>query len=107
MNDLTKRYHTTRWEKLAKAVMRRDGYQCQLSKRYGRMIPAELVHHVFPADEYPELFWTPWNLVALSRAAHNRVHDRQTGALTAEGLALQERVRKKLKQANMIEGERL
>lgn len=52
-------------------VMRRDGYMCQLSKRYGRAVPAEVVHHIFPVNEYPEYAYEPWNLIALSRMLHN------------------------------------
>lgn len=95
VNVQEKRYYTRKWEHLAKSVMRRDGYQCQLAKRYGKTIPAELVHHVFPADEFPEYFWEPWNLVALSRAQHNKVHDRVTNELTREGAALLRRVARK------------
>ena len=34
-------YKSKRWKHIAKAVMRRDGYICQISKRYGKNIPAE------------------------------------------------------------------
>ena len=67
---------------------------CQLSKRYGKSVPAEGVHHIYPVDEYPEYAYEPWNLTALSRAAHNRLHDRNTDALTAEGVALMRRTRR-------------
>lgn len=95
MNELTKRYATMKWRRLAQAVMRRDGYRCQLAKRFGRIVPAQLVHHVFPADEFPEYFYQPWNLVALSMAEHNRVHDRTTNELTDYGAELLRRVAKK------------
>lgn len=81
-------YNSNKWKHLARAVMRRDGYICQLSKRYGKRVPAEVVHHIYPADEYPEYGYCLWNLISLSRAAHNRLHDRENGALTAEGVAL-------------------
>lgn len=71
--------------------MRRDGYKCQLSKRYGKAVPAEVVHHIYPVDEYPEYAYCAWNLISLSRAAHNRLHDRNTNALTHEGIALMRR----------------
>lgn len=93
-------YDSKRWKRLAAAIMRRDKYQCQYARRYGRMVPAEVVHHIFPAEDYPELAWEPWNLIALSRAAHNRMHDRDSDTVTAEGRALQERVRR-------IHGDRL
>lgn len=87
-------YYCKRWRQLAAKAMRRDGYMCQISKRYGKRVPAEVVHHIYPADEYPEYGYCLWNLISLSRAAHNRLHDRDNNALTEEGLALMRRTRK-------------
>lgn len=84
-------YKARRWERLRAQVMRRDGYRCQLSKRYGKAVPAELVHHIYPVDEFPEYAFEPWNLVSVSRAAHNKLHDRDSDKLTAEGVALMRR----------------
>ena len=81
-------YDSVRWKRLARMVMRRDGYMCQLSKRYGKAVPAEVVHHIFPVDEFPEYAYEPWNLIALSRKMHNTLHDRNTDVLTAEGGAV-------------------
>ena len=78
-------YTGARWKALAAKAMRRDGYMCQLSKRYGKQVQAEVVHHIYPVDEYPEYAYCLWNLISLSRAAHNRLHDRNTDKLTAEG----------------------
>lgn len=87
-------YNSLKWKHTARMVMRRDGYMCQLSKRYGRAVPAEVVHHIFPVDEYPEYAYEPWNLIALSRKMHNTLHDRNTDALTAEGVALMRRTKR-------------
>lgn len=84
-------YKSPAWVRLSKTIMRRDGYKCQIAKRYGKNVPAELVHHIYPADEYPEYAMQPWNLIALSRAEHNALHDRVSGALTAKGAALMRR----------------
>lgn len=84
-------YKSKRWRELSQRVMRRDGYMCQLSKRYGKRVPADLVHHIYPADEYPEYAYCAWNLVSLSRKMHNMLHDRNTNRLTDEGKALQRR----------------
>lgn len=86
-------YKGKRWRHLSERILRRDGYQCQLSKRYGKRVQAELVHHIYPVDEYPEYAYCPWNLISLSRAMHNRLHDRNTGKLTAEGVALMRRTK--------------
>ena len=87
-------YKSAKWERIKSFVLRRDGYKCQLSKRYGKNIPAEVVHHIYPFEEYPEYAYCAWNLIALSRAAHNRLHDRNTNTLTDEGIALQRRTKR-------------
>lgn len=84
-------YKGKRWKRLRAAVLRRDGYLCQESLRYGRHIEADTVHHIFPVDKYPEYQWESWNLVSLSGAVHNRMHVRDTQELTDEGRALMER----------------
>ena len=86
-------YKGKRWLKISSDAMRRDGYKCQLSKRYGKNVPAEVVHHIYPADEYPEYAYCIWNLISLSRKMHNTLHDRENDTLTAEGLALMRRTR--------------
>lgn len=84
-------YKARRWERLRAQVMMRDGYRCQLSKRFGKSVPADLVHHIYPVDEFPEYAFEPWNLISVSRAAHNKLHDRDSDKLTAEGVALMRR----------------
>lgn len=89
-------YNSQRWKRLSRAVMRRDSYMCQLSKRYGKRVPAEVVHHIYPVDEFPEYAYEPWNLISLSRKAHNTLHNRNTDALTAEGVALMTRIKRNI-----------
>lgn len=84
-------YRSRRWEKLRASVLRRDGYMCQDSKRYGKTVQANTVHHIFPRDEYPEYEWEPWNLISLSSKAHDEMHDRATGKLTEKGKRLLDR----------------
>lgn len=67
-------YHSAKWRKKSEKIKRRDGYQCQWCKRYGKNIPAVVVHHIKEADEYPELAYTDSNLVSLCRACHNKAH---------------------------------
>lgn len=86
-------YASTKWKRISEKVLRRDGYKCQISKRYGKAVPAEVVHHIYPVEEYPEYAYCLWNLISLSRAAHNRLHDRENGALTADGVALMRRTK--------------
>ena len=84
-------YDSPRWRRLRSAILKRDGYLCQLSKRYGKRVEANVVHHIFPRDKYPQYQWEPWNLISLSIAKHNNLHDRNTDDLTDEGLELLER----------------
>ena len=86
-------YKCKRWRDLAARAMRRDGYKCQLSARYGRSVEADMVHHIYPVDQYPEYGYCLWNLISLSNAEHNKLHDRDTGELTAAGVALMRRTK--------------
>ena len=81
-------YKSGRWLSLRAAVLRRDRYLCQEALRYGVRRQAETVHHIFPKNEFPELAWEPWNLVALSEKYHDAMHDRGTGALSRRGIEL-------------------
>ena len=88
-------YKTRRWLRLRAMVLRRDGYLCQVSKRYGKRTEATTVHHVFPREEFPEYQWEPWNLVSLAGDVHDEMHDRATGALTDKGAELLRRTARK------------
>ena len=61
---------------------------CQDAKRYGKMVPAEMVHHIFPREIFPEYQWQEWNLISLSNKAHNEMHYRTTKGLTDKGKEL-------------------
>lgn len=67
-------YESARWKQTRESILRRDGYQCQECRRYGRMREAAVVHHIKHADEHPELAYTPDNLVSLCDACHNKAH---------------------------------
>lgn len=87
-------YKSKRWLDKREAILRRDKYECQYFKRFGKHREADHVHHIYPADEYPEYQFENWNLISLSKEAHNMMHDRTTGALTLEGKKLQERTKR-------------
>lgn len=89
MND--KLYKSKRWEIMRDRIMRRDKYMCQYYKRFGKLVPATMVHHIFPVEDYPQYAMEPWNLIALSNEAHHKMHDRKTNKLTALGMELQRR----------------
>ena len=88
-------YRSGKWRRLREAVLRRDGYRCQESARYGKRAEASAVHHIFPRDEFPEYQWEPWNLVSLAGDVHDQMHDRVTGALTDRGAELLRRTARK------------
>lgn len=85
-------YKSGRWIRLREAVLRRDGYMCQVSRRYGKRAEATTVHHVFPRELFPEYQWEPWNLISLAGDVHDSMHDRITGELTEKGMELLRRV---------------
>lgn len=65
------------------------------SRRYGKRVPGETVHHIFPRDIFPEYQLADWNLVTITSAEHNQMHERNTGALTETGLELLKRTARK------------
>nr|DAL25650.1 MAG TPA_asm: NinG recombination protein [Caudoviricetes sp.] len=80
-----------RWRRLRMQALRRDGFRCQDAARYGRTVQAVTVHHIYPAEQFPEFAYCLWNLISLSVAAHNAMHDRGTDQLTPKGEALRRR----------------
>lgn len=74
-----------RWRVVRERALRRDEGLCQEALRYGKVVQAEVVHHIWPAEDYPEYRYCVWNLVSLSKAAHDAMHDRVTDALTPLG----------------------
>ena len=87
-------YKSKRWQQKREAILRRDKFECQYFKRFGKHREADHVHHIYPAEDFPEYAFEDWNLISLSKEGHNMMHDRTTGALTAEGRKLQERVKR-------------
>ena len=81
-------YRGRRWLRKRQTILRLDGYTDQIQKRYGRIIAANTVHHIYPADDYPQYAYEDWNLIAVSKETHNSLHDRDTRELTDEGRRL-------------------
>lgn len=86
-------YKDKRWQEKRKAILVRDKYQCQYFKRFGKIVEASHVHHIFPVEVYPEYAYCSWNLISLSNKAHNMMHERGSHELTQLGLSLQEKVK--------------
>lgn len=83
-------YQLSKWKNKRLKILRLDGYKDQVAKMYGKSIEANTVHHIYPADEYPEYQWCDWNLISVSTATHNKLENRLTGELTELGKMLKE-----------------
>ena len=81
-------YDDPRWIRLRNSILRRDGYMDREARRFGKVKQAEVVHHIFPKNEFPEYAFSAWNLISLSRQTHNEMHDRDTDELTQKGREL-------------------
>ena len=77
--------------------MRRYDYLCQESLRYGISVQAEeMVHHIFPVSEYPELEFVEWNCLPLTNKKHNTFHDRVNDRVINQGLYWREKEKKRI-----------
>ena len=86
-----KELDSKRWDRLRRQVLIRDQYLDQIQKRFGRRVGATTVHHIFPREFFPEYTFEPWNLISVSTATHNTLHDRESHLLTAKGWDLLEK----------------
>lgn len=92
MNDF---YMSKRWKQTRAAILRRDGYRDMVAARYTPFPPeATLVHHILPREDWPEYSFARWNLISVSMATHNRLHN-PDGSLSEEGRKLMERTARK------------
>lgn len=78
------------WQIKRLNILRRDEYTDQyLLKTSGRMVNADVVHHILPKEEFPQYALCDWNLISLSANTHNRIiHNCRSGKLTNEGRKL-------------------
>ena len=79
-------YKTKRWQRTREAALRKSDYLCQESKQYGKHVQAELIHHIYPLDKYPELAYVHWNLLPVTNAIHNTFHDRDNDEVIGRGI---------------------
>lgn len=87
-------YNSGRWRKKREHILRLDKYKDKVEERYGRARDANLVHHIYPRNMYPEYEWEDWNLISVSKSTHQRLHDRNGDKLSKEGMALMRRTKK-------------
>ena len=67
-------YQKQKWRDKRNHILRRDKYMDQLELRTGKQVPAEMVHHIFPLEKYPEYAYKDWNLISLSKDSHRELH---------------------------------
>ena len=79
---------SARWERMRQFVLSRDCYLDQVARRYGKRIEATQVHHIFPREYFPRWTFEPWNCISVSTKTHDKLHDRTSHKLTADGWAL-------------------
>lgn len=63
-------YLSSSWRLLRKDILQRDHYVCQRCGRTG----ANIVHHIRPVKDHPELKRDPANLETVCERCHNALH---------------------------------
>lgn len=85
------KYKSEKWKKKRESILKRDNYLCKECHRFGKSVSANTVHHINPAEDYPDLFLSDENLISLCNSCHNEMHDRNTNHLTKKGQDLKNR----------------
>ena len=91
-------YKSNKWTAKRGRILRRDKYECQNCKRYFKTKTAEIVHHIYFFEDYPELCLTSWNLVSLCGKCHNMMHNRLTDEPTELGFEWQAKRKKEFEE---------
>ena len=77
---MTTPFHCTKqWRKKRRYILQRDGYRCQICKRYGINTDAKIVHHIQEVEERPDLKFCNDNLISLCPSCHNKQHPEKGG----------------------------
>lgn len=72
-------YQSARWQRLRVQALARDHHECQWCAAKGKAVRATTVHHILPADRYPDKAYDLDNLVSLCRECHEAYHGRAAG----------------------------
>ncbi|AIQ69547.1 hypothetical protein PGRAT_19345 [Paenibacillus graminis] len=67
-------YKSTAWERAREQALIRDNHLCQHCMMRHRLTLADMVHHIKPISEYPDLALVLENLLCLCNSCHNKVH---------------------------------
>ena len=97
-----KKYHTSRWTKLAKLIMARynglDQYQLVYEHR---IMQAETVHHIIPTKDDESKFFDENNLVLLSEYTHRQVVHKAYNSSDEEKEAMIAKLRQLVKEVEV------
>lgn len=91
-------YLSKKWKHKRQVIMKHYCYEDQEARRFGRVVTATMIHHIYPLKDYPMLALESWNLLPLSPASHNKMHDRLTNEVTGAGLHWQEKRRREFEK---------
>lgn len=87
-------YHSAAWHRIRKIALQRDGGMCQkcmerMQAGYGfHPNRAQMVHHIIPVKERPDLALELSNLRSLCNSCHAEEHpEKRTGKRTPEKTA--------------------
>lgn len=89
-------YLDKRWKRKREVILMRDEYLCRECKRYGKVTPANTVHHIYTLEEHPQYKLTNDNLLSLCNECHELMHNRFENEITNKGKQWMERVRGKV-----------
>lgn len=67
-------YKSAKWIAKRKKILRRDNYQCQECRKYGKLTQAVYVHHIKHLEDYPDLALVDSNLESVCLPCHNKLH---------------------------------
>lgn len=70
-------YNSSRWKKKRLQILKRDKYQCQICKRYGKQTEGTHVHHIVELEDDSLLALIDSNLVTLCNKCHTAWHKSQ------------------------------
>lgn len=73
-DELRAFYDSPLWRRMCASIRARAGGLDELERARGRSVPGGVVHHIYPADDYPAMRLLPENLILVSEENHERIH---------------------------------
>lgn len=83
--DNTPFYNSKEWRRKRDVILKRDDYQCKQCKRYGKVTPADTVHHIYTLSTRPDLKLDNRNLISLCESCHEKMHNKYSNTLSRMG----------------------